>query len=170
LGPQAASDANAARRDQLTNAVIRTTNPRERATFLRGLRALGEEQPFCFCQGSAHDACADLAPGAEAMPSKYGANLAPGTKHVETLRREWEAEQRAEGDRKEGEALERMDRKTHNLRAHFLRSIAHDPAKRAAWDLLAGIAYGVAEEDREAEATRRAEATEHVKQGATPKP
>ena len=67
-------------------------------------------------------------------------------------------------------ALERIDRKTHNLRAHFLRSIAHDPAKRAAWDLLAGIAYGVAEEDREAEATRRAEATEHVKQGATPKP
>ncbi len=138
------------------------------------------------------------------MPSKYGANLAPGTKQVETLRREWEAEQRAERDRREGEALERIDRKTHNLRAHFLRSIAHDPAKRAAWDLLAdpapwdalmnggdigdlginahnmtrpstillfaGIAYGVAEEDREAEATRLAEAIRQVKESATPKP
>lgn len=74
------------------------------------------------------------------MPSKYGASLAPGTKHVETLRREWEEERRQESDRKTDKARESIDRKGHRIRVHFLRSIAGDPAKRAAWELLAGPA------------------------------
>jgi hypothetical protein len=72
------------------------------------------------------------------MPSKYGANLAPGTKHIETLRREWEAEQRAASAKKEDESVNSIDRRVHRLRTHFLRMIAPDPAKRAAWELLCG--------------------------------
>jgi hypothetical protein len=72
------------------------------------------------------------------MPSRYGAELRPGTSHIKTLRREWEREQRAERLKQDEAAGLSIDRKAHTLRVHFLRRIAPDPAKRAAWELLAG--------------------------------
>lgn len=74
------------------------------------------------------------------MPSKYGANLSGGTKHVETLRREWERERLEESRKRQDEATHVFDRKAHRLRVHFLRQIAHDADKRAAWELLCGPA------------------------------
>lgn len=76
------------------------------------------------------------------MPGRYGARpLAPGAKHVETLRREWEAERRAESEAENRKSFESIVDKLAKLRRWYLREVvAADPAKRAAWDLLCGPA------------------------------
>lgn len=75
------------------------------------------------------------------MPGRYGARpLPPGTRHVETLKREWEAERKAEEDAHKKQAIESIVSKIGKLRRWYLSEIAPDPARRAAWDLLCGPA------------------------------
>lgn len=76
------------------------------------------------------------------MPSKYGADLHPGTRHYDTLARESEEEEQAQ---------ELIERKVEQLRIALARRYEHsraalrrvyydryadDPAKRAAWETL----------------------------------
>ena len=73
------------------------------------------------------------------QPRKYNPPTLPtGTRHPDTLRREWEAERAAGLAAQAAEATKSMTRKLKAIRTGFKRSIAHDPAKRAAWDLLVG--------------------------------
>lgn len=67
------------------------------------------------------------------MPSKYGANLAPGTRHPDTLMHEYE-EEIAEEDARQDE----ISRRIRLLRQHLLREVAQDAARRAAWEVLVG--------------------------------
>ena len=67
------------------------------------------------------------------MPSKYGADLHGGTKHPDTLMREYEDEIAAE-DAHDAEVWRRI----RLLRQHLLREVAADPARRVAWEVLVG--------------------------------
>lgn len=73
------------------------------------------------------------------MPHVYNPpQLRTGTKHVGTLRREWEQERAQEAQARGGRSVASIWRKVDAIRAHLLAELADDPAKRAAWELLVG--------------------------------
>ena len=81
------------------------------------------------------------------MPEKFGvtgglmhgASGPIGLKRLKAAwQREWEAEAYAAQKARESGGLESYNKKVNAIRRHFKRGIAADPAKRAAWDLLAG--------------------------------
>ena len=67
------------------------------------------------------------------MPSKYGADLRGGTKHPDTLAREYEEEMEEKDAQNE-----LIQRRFALLRQHLLRDVERDPDKRAAWEVLCG--------------------------------
>lgn len=81
------------------------------------------------------------------MPERFG--VAGGLMHAngtplnlkrlkEAWRKEWDAERRAKVREWDALANERYHHDMTALRRHFKSTLADDPAKRAAWDLLAG--------------------------------
>ena len=81
------------------------------------------------------------------IPDKFGvtgglmhANGAPVNLALQKKRwfDEWNAERVAQSRAGDGQALDEIHTKLSNIRRGFKQKIAPDPAKRAAWDLLAG--------------------------------
>lgn len=81
------------------------------------------------------------------MPDKFG--VSGGLMHVasspialkrlkEEWRKEWYAEQEAKNRAKSARTTLSLNTRFNAIRSHFKRSIAHDPALRAAWELLTG--------------------------------
>lgn len=82
-----------------------------------------------------------------AMPEKFGGTGvtasnggAAVTKLKERLREEIAAEKAAEDNIQRPAIFEMFDNRVFQIRRWFMEDIAHDPAKRAAWDLLVGPA------------------------------
>ena len=85
------------------------------------------------------------------FPEQYGGSLnvtgnAPNSmphgikKLKDQWRKEWEEEWRAEQADRRGNSIASLHNKVRAIRTGFKRGIAHDPAKRAAWELLTGPA------------------------------
>lgn len=83
------------------------------------------------------------------FPEQYGGNLnvtgvASGSmphsvrKLKEQWRKEWEEERRAEQAQARTDGINSFHQKVRAIRSSFKRTIAPDPAKRAAWELLTG--------------------------------
>lgn len=64
--------------------------------------------------------------------------LKTGTKHLDTLKREWRSEWEQERRAEHGKSIASITQKIDNIRGGLLREIVKVPEARAAWEILVG--------------------------------